>query len=78
MGGHNARICPVFFACGVYYTNCTNFRAESAKPLHGRFWGVLGGVKQKGGSEYRQNRSQPKTLQNLIFPPIWNTIPDPL
>jgi hypothetical protein len=31
---------------------------ESAKPLHGRFWGILGGVEQKGGSEYRQNRSQ--------------------
>jgi hypothetical protein len=31
---------------------------ESAKPLRGRFWGILGGVEQKGGSEYRQNRSQ--------------------
>jgi hypothetical protein len=31
---------------------------ESAKSLHGRFWGILGGMDQKGGSEYRQNRSQ--------------------
>lgn len=51
---------------------------ESTKPLHGRFWGILGGMEQKGESEYRQNRSQPKTCKNLTFPPIWNTIPDPL
>jgi hypothetical protein len=26
---------------------------RSTKPLYGRFWGILGGVEQKGGSEYR-------------------------
>jgi hypothetical protein len=31
---------------------------RSTKPLYGCFWGILGGVEQKGGSEYRQNRSQ--------------------
>jgi hypothetical protein len=31
---------------------------RSTKPLYGRFWGILGGMEQKGGSEYRQNRSQ--------------------
>jgi hypothetical protein len=31
---------------------------ESTKSLHGRFWGIIGGAEQKGGSEYRQNRSQ--------------------
>lgn len=38
MSGHNARICPVFFACGVCCTNCTNCTPE----VQNRSTGVFG------------------------------------
>lgn len=51
---------------------------ESTKPLHGGFGGVLGGMDQKGGSEYRQNRSQLPNVKNVeVFAYIGTNRPQP-
>ena len=64
--GHDARICPVFFVCGVYYTNCTNSRrkyktAPRAFLRHSRRYGAK-----------RRERipAEPLTAENLAKPDI--------